>query len=603
MTLLAADALSHDEITTLFLALAILLGLARLMGELARQFHQPAVLGEILAGVLLGPTVLASINPDLYGALFPTGGAAPIALEGLITVSATLLLLAAGLEVDLSSLWRQGKAMVFVSIGGLVVPFAMGFILAWFAADWLNAGDVSHRLAFALFVGIALSITALPVIAKILIDLNISKSDLGVLIISAAMLNDMLGWIGFAIVLAMLPGPLGDTVAQMSEAAVAAGEAAVEAATGGPDFGVAMTVLLTLAFVAFMLTGGRWLLHRALPYVQAHWQWPGGVLVYVMVVALFCAALTNWIGIHSIFGAFIAGIAVGDSRHLRERTRDTIQQFILNIFAPLFFASIGLRTNFIAHFNLPLVVVVFAVACVGKILGCYGGAILAGVSQRESWAVGFGMVARGAMEIILAQIALNAGLIGEELFVAIVIMALATSLISGPAMQRALRLKVKRSIKMLVSERQIIAELRGQDARAVIGEMAAKASELTALDAKEIYEAVWQRERIMRTGLSHGLAVPHARFKDLKKPLMIIGRSPQGVDFDAPDGTPARLIFLMLTPEDDPEAQIEFLQLVAETFEDPVTRNAVLESTSITEMLAALNVAGATNETNGESTG
>ncbi len=587
--LAAAAALSHDDVTTLFLALAVLLGLARLLGELARQLQQPAVLGEILAGVLLGPTVLQAINPGIYTWLFPATGPVPVALEGMITLSATLLLLAAGLEVDLSSLMRQGKAMVSVSMGGLIVPFLMGVGLAWIVPTWLNAGEVEHHLAFALFVGIALSITALPVIAKILIDLNISKSDLGVLIISAAMLNDLLGWIGFAIVLALIASPAG-------EAVVEAGQAAMEAASAGPDFGVVMTVLLTLAFVAFMLTAGRWALHHMLPYVQAHWSWPGGVLVYVMVVAFFCASLTNWIGIHSIFGAFIAGIAVGDSRHLRERTRDTIQQFILNIFAPLFFASIGLRTNFVAHFDIWLVLVVFVVACAGKLIGCYGGARLAGVSRREGAAVGFGMVARGAMEIILAQIALNAGLIGEQLFVAIVIMALGTSLISGPAMQRVLRLKVKRNLKMLLSDRQIIPELRGDDARTVIGELAARASELTSLDAKTIYEAVWQRERVMSTGLAHGLAVPHARFEGLKKPLMLIGRSAAGVDFDAPDGAPARLIFLLLTPMDDPDAQIEFLQLVAETFADPVTRSSVLEARSVTEMLAALNVAGSTNE-------
>src|SRR5690606_5320035 len=131
-----------------------------------------------------------------------------------------------------------------------------------------------------------------------------------------------------------------------------------------------------------------------------------------------------------------------------------------------------------------------------------------------------------------------------------------------------------------------------------IGELAAKAAEITPLDAKDIYEAVWQRERIMRTGLSHGLAVPHARFDELKKPVMLIGRSPYGVDFDAPDGTPARLIFMILTPKNDSDSQIEFLQLVAETFAEATTRSAVLEATSVTEMLAALNVAGSTSESN-----
>src|SRR5690606_37953540 len=279
---------------------------------------------------------------------FPDEGIVRVALEGLIALSAALLLLAAGLEVDLSSVWRQGKAMIFVAAGGLVLPFLMGFALAWADPDLLNGGaEVEHVLPFALFVGIALSITALPVIAKILIDLNISKSDMGMLIISAAMLNDIVGWIGFAMVLAIIP------TAGVAGAMAGAAEA-VEAVNGN---GVWPTIIYTLLFVVFMLTAGRWILHRMLPYVQAHWSWPGGVLVYVMTIALFCAALTNWIGIHSIFGAFIAGIAMGDSSHLRERTRDTIQQFILNIFAPIFFASIGLRVNFIANFDIVLVLI------------------------------------------------------------------------------------------------------------------------------------------------------------------------------------------------------------------------------------------------------
>ena len=237
---------------------------------------------------------------------------------------------------------------------------------------------------------------------------------MGMLVISAAMLNDLVGWIGFAVVLALLP----------RDPAVAA-----------EGHGVVTTIALTLLFLGAMLTVGRWLAHRVLPYVQSRWSYPGGVLGLVLVIALVSAAFTEYLGIHSIFGAFVAGVAIGDSHHLRERTRDTIHQFVMNIFAPVFFASIGLRINFVASFEFSAVAIVLIVALLGKVIGCYFGAKLARLSSRESWGVGFGMAAQGAVGIILGQLARQANLITDELLVAIVIMALATSLIAGPAMQ------------------------------------------------------------------------------------------------------------------------------------------------------------------------
>ena len=170
--LLAAAALEPAQVTRLLLAMAVLLGLARLMGEWARQLGQPAVLGEILAGILLGKTVLGAFAPEAYVWLFPIEPGSPIAIaeEGFILMSATLLLLVVGLEVDLSTVWRQGKAMLSVSAFGIVIPMAIGCSLGWFAPTLLGADPQlpdNLRLPLAIFVGIALSITALPVIAKI----------------------------------------------------------------------------------------------------------------------------------------------------------------------------------------------------------------------------------------------------------------------------------------------------------------------------------------------------------------------------------------------------------------------------------------------------
>ncbi|MBB6428408.1 cation:proton antiporter domain-containing protein [Algisphaera agarilytica] len=587
MSLLAAGPLEVSEITRLLLAMAVLLGLARFMGELARQFGQPTVLGEILAGILLGQTVFGAIMPGSYEWLFPSNPESAIAVaeEGFIVMSATLLLLVVGLEVDLSTVWRQGKAMVLVSAFGIVIPMGIGSSLGWFAPDILGGVEDNMKVPFAIFVGIALSITALPVIAKILMDLNLAKSDMGMLVISSAMLNDLVGWIGFAVVLALLPAAAPEVV----EGVVHAAEHAVEA-TGGGD--VAITIVLTLLFLAFMLTVGRFLAHKAMPYIQSRWSYPGGVLGFVFVIALLCAALTEHLGIHSIFGAFIAGVAIGDSHHLRERTRDTIHQFVTNIFAPIFFASIGLRINFVQAFDPAAVFLVFTVAMIGKVGGCYFGAKIAGLSKRESWGVGFGMAAQGAVGIILGTLAQQAGLISEELLVAIVIMALGTSLIAGPAMQKVLQLKTQKQLHTVLSDKHIIIDSPAKTIHAVLGELSKRAAEVTAItDDKLIFREVWSREQVMHTALPNGLAVPHARLPELGKPHVFIARSRDGIDFDAADGQLSRLICLILTPTEQPDTQIEMLALIAKAFESADVRARCMAAKSPAEFRAVLNQA------------
>lgn len=565
--------MGHHEVTVFFLSLAVLLGLARLLGELARKYRQPSVLGEILAGVLLGPTVFGLFAPDMFAFLFPTTGATAVAFHGLVTMSVALLLLVAGMEVDLSVALKQGKAAIYVSLAGVALPFTLGSSLAYVAPGWFDYDVVRDLgvLPFAMFVGIGLSITALPVIAKILMDLNMLKSDIGMLIMAAAMINDLIGWIGFAVILALI---------QPADAAATA-----------PTIGLLGTMGLTLLFIGGMLTVGRLFFHKVLPFVQIHTSWPGGVLSFVLVVALLCAALTEYIGIHSIFGAFIAGVAMGDSHHLRERTRDNIHQFITNIFAPIFFASIGLGVNFVSGFNLGLVLLVLSIALLGKIGGCYFGARAAGMQVRERWAVGFGMAAQGAMGIILGQLALSQGLITEPLFVAIVIMALFTSLLSGPAMERTMQREIKHTLGTYLPERNVIAKLAAVETRYAIKEMAELAGANTKLPAETIDAAVWQREQIMHTGLPHGIAVPHARLANLDRPVVILARSTKGVDFDSPDGEKARIILMLLTPLTDATAQIELLSLVAQVFSDPETRLRVRSSNTATEMLAAISLA------------
>ncbi len=558
------ESLTQHDITMMLLALGTLLLSARILGETARSFGLPSVLGEILAGILLGPTVLGNLAPGLQQALFPQHGGVALAMDGLMTLAITLFLLVAGLEVNLSMVWRQGRAALNISLAGIVGPFALGFAAAWFGPELMGGEAGVDPLVFALFMGTALSISALPVIAKTLMDLNLYRSELGMLVIAAAVFNDLVGWIVFAIILGMLES--------------------------GPErsLTIGQTIFLTIGYAAAMLTLGRALIHRALPWIHAHASWPGGVLGFALALTLFSAAFTEWIGIHAIFGAFLAGVALGDSRHLRERTRATIEQFVSFIFAPLFFASIGLKVDFIAQFDLLLVVTVLVIATLGKVLGCGLAARLSGLAGREAWALGFSLNARGAMEIILGLLAFKYGVIGERLFVALVIMALGTSLLSGPVLQRVLRLKKPRRFIDYLTAKTFVRGLVSRTRMEVVAELSRAAQKTSGLDAAEIIDAVTLREQLMPTGIGNGLAVPHARMRDLLAPVVVVGLSQGDIDFDAPDGAPANLIFLILTPAHDDGIQLEILADLASTWRDAELRRNALAVSSYTEFLALI---------------
>lgn len=404
--------LSQQEVMSLLVQLSVMLIMGRLFAEAARKIKQPAVVGEILAGIILGPTILGMINPEWFQGLFPTGSSS-LVLDGFVQVAVVMLLFIAGLEVDLHIVLQQGRQAFYTSTLGLIIPFAIGFVFPYFFPVFFGSTDGERHLAYSLFMGTSMAITALPVIARILMDLSIFKSRMGMLVISSAMINDLIGWLIFSVVLGMI----------------------------GREQHISLwnTVLLTVGFTFVMLTLGRGLINRGLPWVNRKLAWPGGLLSLALALCFLAAAFTEYIGIHAIFGAFIVGVALGDSEHLSERAKEIVHQFINNIFAPLFFVSIGLKVNFIANFDLTLTLAIIAIAFAGKIIGSGWGTRLGGFTWRESMAAAFGMNARGAMEIILGLIALENGLINEKVFVSLVIMALVTSMSSGPLMKWMLR--------------------------------------------------------------------------------------------------------------------------------------------------------------------
>jgi Kef-type K+ transport system membrane component KefB/mannitol/fructose-specific phosphotransferase system IIA component (Ntr-type) len=557
------DHLTPHDVMTMFLSLAVLLGAARIAGELMLKLNQPAVLGEILAGIFLGSTVLGSVSPRTYEAIFPTTGHLPIVLEAVTTIGVVLFLLTAGIEVDLSSLFRQGKSALLVSLFGVAFPLVLGFTAAWFFPRFLGAEQGADRLIFALFLGTALSISALPVIAKVLMELNLLRSDMGTVVLTSAMFDDLVGWILFSLVLGMM------------------------SVTSRSVHGIKTTILLTVVFVVGVLTAGRWLVHKSIPWIQAHTTWPGGVLGFIFTLTLAAAAFTEYAGVHAIFGAFIMGIAIGESSHLRKQTREHIHQIVTNVFAPLFFASIGLRVNFIANFKFGIAATLVAVACVGKVVGAGWGAHLGGNDRRTSIAIGIAMNARGAMEVILGLLALQFGLIRAPMFVALVFMSMVTSLVSAPAIHYVLQRRRAVSLKDSISGKLFIPKLSAETRSGAIRELCELAASTLGKSADYLYQLVLRRERITGSGWENGVAVPHARLRGLQKPIVAVGRSEDGIDFDTRDGKPARLIFLIITG--DSQTQHDLIADAGQFSSQPEAVAKALEAQSFVEFMAALN--------------
>jgi Kef-type K+ transport system membrane component KefB/mannitol/fructose-specific phosphotransferase system IIA component (Ntr-type) len=556
--------MNPEEMVHLLIAIGLLLAFSRLLGETARRFDMPSVLGEIVAGILLGPTILGSLLPGLEGFLFPKDGNVMVVINSLADLAVVLFLFVAGMEVDLSTMFNRGRTTLTVSLFSLLPPFMCGFALAWWLPEYLGREPTASVPLFALFLATCLAISALPVIARTLMDLNLYHSDFGMVIIAAAVFNDLCGWLIFAFILAMIGA--------------------------GHGYPISVTLLATMVYSVVMLTVGRWAVHRSLPWLQAHTTWPGGILAIGVSLALINGAFTEFLGVHAIFGAFLFGVALGDSQHMRQQTRNIIQEFISSIFAPLFFATIGLKVNFITHFDFGLVAILFPVACIGKILGCYAGARLCRMTSRESWGLGFGLNSRGAMEIVLGLMGLYYGIINERLFVALVVVALGTSIISGPMMQWILQLEKPKRIGRFLHASTFLGPLPATNPREAIRQLSAAAATAAGLGVEEIDRAVWAREKAMHTGIGNGVAIPHARLGGITTPVVAVGISLDGIDFDAPDGEAAHLIFLILTPAQDAGVQLEILADIAKTFQHRDLREQALQTRSYVEFLALMNV-------------
>ncbi|MCA0388930.1 MAG: cation:proton antiporter [Bacteroidetes bacterium] len=532
--------MNHGEIVTFLLSISIMLFFARFLGEVFNKIKQPAIIGEIIAGIVLGPTVFGNLFPGLHQTLFPQSGNVSIVLSGIVQLAVIMLLIVSGLEVNLALIAKQGKTAFYTSSLGMAIPFVLGFVPFYFYSGFFEVA-VENRLIFGLFMGTAMSISALPVIARTLMDMNLLKSELGVIIIASAIVNDLFGWIFFSIIIGMISS---------------GGESNVLVQIGG---------IFLFLFLLFVI--GKPITDRLIPRIQNNFSYPGSILSFIFITGLVAAAITEAAGIHAIFGAFMIGVVIGDSSHLKETTREIIHQFVTNIFAPLFFISIGLKVDFVAHFNPLLVLIVLVLAIAGKVVGCGIGARLGGMSKPESMAIGFGMNSRGAMEIILGLLALQAKIINEEVFVALVVMALVTSLVSAPMMSFFLgSIKKFETLKQILDIKNIIFSSDIEKEK-IIGKLADFLALQSGLNSAKIYQEVTAKDSYFSPVILPGLALPHAKM-DVKRPFLAISINRNGYKYSVDEEEPVFVTILLVSPVEKAETHLNILAEIVSAFKE-----------------------------------
>jgi len=407
-------AASHDEVLQLVVQIALLLAAARLLGGLAQRLKQPSVVGEILAGIILGPSLLSGLFPALGEWIVPHTEVQGFLLEAVGLIGVMFLLVVTGLETDLNLIRRKAKTAIGVATGGLILPFAAGLALGYLIPDDLLA-DPSQRTVFVLFLATALSISAIPVLAKVLMDLDLMRRDIGQTLLAAGMIDDITGW-----------ALLGMVTALASAAVLTPGT-------------ILSTVGFVILFLAATATVGVWLVDRGLALVQERFRGQDRVLTLVVVLAFAWGAFSQALHLEPVLGAFAIGILFGRSPRLPTHTIRHLEAIALAVFAPIFFAIAGLKVDISAVIQPRLAWItlgVIAVATFGKVAGAYMGArFLSGQDHWSALAYGSGLNARGALEIIIATIGLSLGILNQTMFSIIVVMAVVTSLMAPVALR------------------------------------------------------------------------------------------------------------------------------------------------------------------------
>ncbi|WP_406205542.1 cation:proton antiporter [Kitasatospora sp. NBC_01560] len=412
---LPVSALPTHQLLLLLTQICVLLALALLCGRAAARIGMPPVVGELSVGVLFGPSVLGHIAPELSDRLLPAIPEQFHLLDAVGQIGVILLVGITGMEVDLALVRRRGRSTLNVALLGLVVPFALGVATGYLLPDSLIPA-ATGRTVFAIFLGVALCVSAMPVIAKTLTDMNLLHRNIGQLIITAAIVDDVIGWLLLSVVSAMAVGPLD---------------------YGNAVLGLGRAILVVLVAG----TVGRRLVGRLMRKAASSRE-PAVPIATGAALLLGSAAVTQALNLEAMFGAFLAGALIGTTGQEVVRRLAPLRTVVLAVFAPLFFASAGLRID-LASLRHPSVALagaaVLLVAVIGKFGGAFLGALVGRLNRWEALALGAGMNARGVIQIVIATAGLRLGVLTTDMYTVIILIAITTSAMAPPVLNQAVR--------------------------------------------------------------------------------------------------------------------------------------------------------------------
>jgi len=403
----AARAVPMPNVVLLLIQIAVILLVSRLMGEIFKKIGQPQVVGEMVAGLLLGPSLLGWIAPKIYNELFPSSSLG--FLNAISQVGVLIFMFLVGLELDHQLLRRQTKRALMTAHGSIAVPFVCGALLAFAIYPTVSSKGVPFS-DFALFFATATSITAFPVLARILAEKKLLATEIGGLAMSTAAIADVVAWIILAAVIALVR-------------------------SGGAAGELAMTIARFVIFMIVMLVVVRPGLAVIFKDVETDHQMGRGRVAILFGVIFVSAAATEWLGVHALFGAFIAGIIMPKHASLVQLLTNKLEDFTIVLLLPLFFTFTGLRTEIGLISDISMVILcigVILMATASKVLGTAVSARCAGLSWKTSLSLGVFMNARGLMELIVLNVALDLKVISPEIFTIMVMMALVTTFVTGP---------------------------------------------------------------------------------------------------------------------------------------------------------------------------
>lgn len=398
---------SSDSLMHVLLALGAVIVVSRAMGALFKRLRQPAVIGEVIAGILLGPSLLGRVAPEVQAFLLPSN-VAPF-MSVIAQVGVILFMFLVGLHLDTGMLRKRTDTSIAISHASIVVPFTLGALLSLWLYPRVSTRDVPFTV-FALFMGVSMSVTAFPVLARILTDRRLHTSRMGTIALACAAVDDVTAWCLLALVVGVVQADA---------------------------HGAVLTVALTAVYIAVMLVAVRpaaqWLARR-----YEHPSRVGQSTLAVLSVALLGSALaTELIGIHALFGAFLLGAIIPHDSALARAAQDKLEDMVVVLFLPAFFAFTGMRTQIglVSGWEQWLMVgVIIAVASVGKFGGTLAAAKLTGLGWKDSAALGVLMNTRGLMELIVLNVGLDLGVLSPSLFAMMVLMAVVTTLATAPAL-------------------------------------------------------------------------------------------------------------------------------------------------------------------------